>query len=562
MKYIIEVLQPENTGIRTKVYSSKESAIHALDSYRYHRPGQPVVALYKDENDESKALIAIGTSTDAYTLICENNSVSSTLISSLSADKVILDPIDITDLLSSTGPGCAKDSGANYDLMDGASRHFGWLGTTKSNWAVTYDENTHKFATNTLTVQKMFEAILNGTLSDSPTNPTIKLSLSTNGGQDYTENSSVTVRISQEPDIKVKMEVTNFPELDDSWIYTLGTTNVTSNITSGNGTYIYDYSYNEPSPGGSITETFIFKASKGLDVFQKSIQLTITNDVILYTVKAISGGNGTVSTTPPIYETGYKDVKNKPYSFTATADPAYNFEFKEWRKNGSRVEGDKIQLFSGTITENITFTAIFERIKNSITFIDKDEIGSLAGHEITRNVDQGTYITFPSLSEFDIDTEMYELDHWEDINGNVISDITTVRAEGDTNYNLFVKEKELPKWRLYDLDDWKFGYQTISALKNNASVNDEKWWEDCPENDESLTGLPEGCYFMPFTISEEYNLITNYKAIDGCDFEFYQYSPLQQKWNLYPNFEKDGEVYKDSEGIDGTTIYAIKIIQQ
>lgn len=168
MKYIIEVLSPNPTGTRTQVYPSRESAEAALDSYNYHRPGQPVIVLYQDGSD-TKALLAIGISTKDYTLVSSGDAIQNNYISNISASNIILDSIDITGLLSENGPGCPKENGANYELIGGAHRHFGWLGTTESEDAVVYDPKRGTFSTvQGLTVQQMFDAILNGKTGPGP----------------------------------------------------------------------------------------------------------------------------------------------------------------------------------------------------------------------------------------------------------------------------------------------------------------------------------------------------------------------------------------------------------
>lgn len=165
MKYIVEVLQPASSsgGRRTQVYPKRDDAIAALDNYNYHRPGQPVVCLYK-EDGEVKALIAVGTGTgkkDYYIIGGEDKTINN-YISKISAKNIVLDSIDITELLSETGPGQEFQENREYQPLAGNSRHFGWLGTQASaGWSVFTSGSSFKTYPN-LTVQEMFEAILCG----------------------------------------------------------------------------------------------------------------------------------------------------------------------------------------------------------------------------------------------------------------------------------------------------------------------------------------------------------------------------------------------------------------
>lgn len=155
MKYIVEVLSRPGSGAATTIYGNRDAAEGALDNYAYHRAGQPVVVLYHGD-DGVEALIAIGTSNSTYYIIgsSETNNYFTNIIS---ANNIIVDPIDVTDLLSSTGPG--YDFDGDYESV-GTQRHFGWLGTKAAEWAV--ENRGSGWYTKSMTVQSMFDAILHG----------------------------------------------------------------------------------------------------------------------------------------------------------------------------------------------------------------------------------------------------------------------------------------------------------------------------------------------------------------------------------------------------------------
>lgn len=240
MKYIVEVLSSNSSGTRTQIYNSKDAVEAALDNWGKHRPGQPVVALYYDteDNNKLKALIAVGiTAPDKYYIINEGDIYNNYHYNQVVGSNVIIDPIDITELLSSHGPG-QEFEGSSYVPFAGAQRHFGWLGTTEASWAVNPDNN--KIYTNRMTAQQLFEAILYGQQVDhSVTLPDLKISLKYNGNWEC-PNLTVINSENQEIPVNVKFEITNIDAINyDDFTFTIdGINNVEMN-DSGIVTGIY-----------------------------------------------------------------------------------------------------------------------------------------------------------------------------------------------------------------------------------------------------------------------------------------------------------------------------------
>lgn len=169
MKYVLELLRGNTT------YNSRSEAITALDSYPSHRAGQPVVVIYK-KNGNSRALLAIGTGPQSYTIIGDADG-SIDITSKISARDIVLDEIDYSGLLD--------------DLEEKTGHHrFGWLGTDKDPW-----KSTEKIPSGT-TVQEAFEAILVGRAQEPEPEPepiTYTVIYKCEGQDDYIDSSTGTI---------------------------------------------------------------------------------------------------------------------------------------------------------------------------------------------------------------------------------------------------------------------------------------------------------------------------------------------------------------------------------
>lgn len=150
MKYVLELLRGKTT------YNSRSEAILALNDYHGHRAGQPVVVIYK-KNGNSRALLAIGTGPNSYTIIGDADG-SIDITSKISARDIVLDEIDYSGLLDDLSSQYADDDESKH-------RRFGWLGTDKDPW-----KSTEKIPSGT-TVQEAFEAILVGRAQDPEPEP-------------------------------------------------------------------------------------------------------------------------------------------------------------------------------------------------------------------------------------------------------------------------------------------------------------------------------------------------------------------------------------------------------
>ena len=282
MKYIVEVLNPQRlNGTGTEIYSNKEAAIAALDSYAYHRTGQPVIALYNGEEDV-EALIAIGTSTSSYYIIGESKEITNNFFTKINASNVILDEIDITDLLSNTGPGYDKQDGDEYEL-DSCDRHFGWLGTTQANWAVTHEDGG-QHTNDGIYVQDLFDAILYGRrIQREGIRPDIDILLKKKSDPESEWTHNLTLVYESDNDspqtINIKLIVKNFSALSDTeTIYAVSPNspgNIGELISQGNGTYIYD---EEITLFGGVKEyKFRGENENGYDTSIAKLQWVVNN---------------------------------------------------------------------------------------------------------------------------------------------------------------------------------------------------------------------------------------------------------------------------------------------
>ena len=282
MKYIVEVLNPRRlNGTGTEIYSNKEAAIAALDSYAYHRTGQPVIALYNGEED-IEALIAIGTSTSSYYIIGESKEITNNFFTKINASNVILDEIDITDLLSNTGPGYDKQDGDAYDL-DNCDRHFGWLGTTESQWAVSQKDGGH-YTNDGISVQDLFDAILYGRrIQREGIRPDIDILLKKKSDPESEWTHNLTLVYESDNDspqtINIKLIVKNFSALSGTeTIYAVSPNspgNIGELISQGNGIYIYD---EEVTLFGGVKEyKFRGENENGYDTSIAKLQWVVNN---------------------------------------------------------------------------------------------------------------------------------------------------------------------------------------------------------------------------------------------------------------------------------------------
>ena len=158
MKYILEVLGNNTQG---GAYSSRSAAINALDSYSYHRPGQPIAAVYINDSGLLKALLAIGhdygvgynssNGTRRYTIIGDCDG-SQSITTNNWASEIRLSEIPYSNLLD------------DYLEIDGV-RRFGYLGTQYDSWARV--NGGQDKVPNGATVQEAFEHILLRSQQDS-----------------------------------------------------------------------------------------------------------------------------------------------------------------------------------------------------------------------------------------------------------------------------------------------------------------------------------------------------------------------------------------------------------
>ena len=228
MKYIVEVLSNGN-----EPFPSLDDTRAALDSYQYHRPGQPIVALYYDEDDSTKALIAVGTSTSSYYIIgtIDENTLNDQIITNISASNVWVDPIDITNLLSAEGAGNSQWGGDIQPLDNYVRRHFGYLGTTSSSWAV--EGSNGSYSTLPMTVQQLFEAILNGEeITDRDTVvPNVRIAISA-GGPNFFDEFALNIEDGTSQTITIRVQCDNIEQVPSDTTFT--TTNIPSGYVSYN----------------------------------------------------------------------------------------------------------------------------------------------------------------------------------------------------------------------------------------------------------------------------------------------------------------------------------------
>ena len=183
MKYILEVLDNSGSG-SVHAYGSRNEAILAMDQYTYHRPGQPIAAVYIDEEGKYKALLAIGhdygvgydsgRGVKRYTIIGDCDG-SHSITNYNWASQIKLSRIPYSNLLD------------DYLEIDGV-RRFGYLGTVYDSWAKINGGNDE--VPNGATVQEAFEHILLGDRNSQPSDDSLTLII-TAIPSEIVENSGV-----------------------------------------------------------------------------------------------------------------------------------------------------------------------------------------------------------------------------------------------------------------------------------------------------------------------------------------------------------------------------------
>jgi hypothetical protein len=151
MKYILELLGDQMPC------TSKDAAINQLDSYLYHRPGQPIAAIYLNSKGKRRVLLAVG---HDYGVGREGQLVRYTIIGDADASQSIVNYNWASQIKLSRIPyGRLLEDYAEHVNADG-SRRFGYLGTDHDSWHS--DPNDPDAIPNGATVQAAFEHILLG----------------------------------------------------------------------------------------------------------------------------------------------------------------------------------------------------------------------------------------------------------------------------------------------------------------------------------------------------------------------------------------------------------------
>ena len=154
MKYILEVL-----GSSSAPFEARNNAVSALDNYDYHRPGQPIAAVYRNSKGEKRALLAIGHAygkgrdgnTVRYTIIGDADG-SNSITSYNWASQIRLNRIDYSRLLDDY-----------FENVTPGHRRFGYLGTDYDSWHTNpANASDRDCVPNGATVQEAFEHILKG----------------------------------------------------------------------------------------------------------------------------------------------------------------------------------------------------------------------------------------------------------------------------------------------------------------------------------------------------------------------------------------------------------------
>ena len=154
MKYILELLGS------SQPYPSRYNAIAALDAYLYHRPGQPIAAVYIDRDANRRALLAIGHDYGKgkgsgtyrrYTIIGDADA-SQTVNNYNWASQIKLSRISYKRLLDDYGENVTP-----------GHRRFGYLGTVYDSWHTNPSSASDiDCVPNGASVQAAFEHILKG----------------------------------------------------------------------------------------------------------------------------------------------------------------------------------------------------------------------------------------------------------------------------------------------------------------------------------------------------------------------------------------------------------------
>lgn len=592
MKYIVEVLSPNGSGTRTTSYPSKDAAKTALDNYGYHRPGQPIIALYS-ENGEDKALIAVGTGTgltDYYIIGCDCNG-SNNYITNISARNVILEPIDITKLLSATGPGQDFDNPLiGYNKLGGNDRHFGWLGTSEAAWAVQQSGNNFYFGGNRqLTVQEAFDAILHGTQIDRDgIAPIVDIKVSLDGSTWMDSLSLTFATIESDPiTVRVKLIVTNYSSLIGT-SYSLepspgDTFDLEQELANGNGTCDYTVSI---APTNNTLE-YIFGASNiyGSPSDTARIYCSVESEPgdNKYTVMVISNGGGTVSLANHPNTTNQIEI-GTPFTDDATATPDSNHEFDKWERRLNGVLDGNWQTATVSINENGNFTdsdtIIYTAYFNELPGVPKYYVtirtttgGTVTNSTNSHPVDVGTSYTVNSIAT---PNTGYVFKEWRKTVGSTTTTISSASINetisGSENeyytYTAYFEQilQELPQWENYSADVWHNMYTTISATKG-AVLETSKGQYQNVWNQEDTTQYTDSImssdidYYFPMSWSKKYDSNIEIKIPQGRSFDLYEYDSMSGRWVVHNSlFAPNGNnTYRYTQTGTVKAIYGIKL---
>ena len=595
MKYIVEVLSPNGSGTRTTSYPSKDAAKTALDNYGYHRPGQPIIALYS-ENGEDKALIAVGTGTgltDYYIIGCDCNG-SNNYITNISAKNVILEPIDITDLLSATGPGYDFDDPlVSYHKLGGNDRHFGWLGTSEAAWAVQQSGNNFYFGGNRqLTVQEAFDAILHGTQIDRDgIAPIVDIKVSLDGSTWMDSLSLTFATIESDPiTVHVRLIVSNYSSLIGT-SYSLDPAepiDLEQEFHDHNG--ICDYQVTINPSNNTLEYTFSASNIHGSASDTARIYCNVESEPgdNKYTVIVNSNGGGTVSLANHPNTTNQIEI-GTPFTDDATAIPDSNHEFDKWERRLNGTLDGVWQTATISINENGNFN-------DSDTIIYTASFKELPGVPKYRVVIKSENNNYGSVSpsgtyEYPVETQCpiasskatakpnYKFVNWTKKigNGQEVVETTnetvaigiTMMEETTVTYTAHFEyvPQELPQWHNnLGTDNWRDMYTSISALKSGADLKGAdgvlytKAW-DTPDMASYTDSKPctEANYYFPYYQVEDLaNIYIKIPA--GKTLKVYDYDDSSGLWSECNFFISAGNnEYKFNEVCELQAIYGIKI---
>lgn len=367
MKYVLELLRGST------VCNSKTEAVRSLDNYQHHRPGQPVVVLYK-KGDSKRAVFAIGTETGTgdkgggkkrYVIIGDCDG-SHEITSTLSADNILLREIDFTALISEGGPGQFDDY---TPLATNYPGHFGFLNVEGAAFTTNIPANT--------TVQAAFEGILTGVLSPKPI-VDVEVEGTVLAHHDDTTSGTITIDITEEQQsgsYDIIFTITNWDDVGGriTSMYYIDETGAKTTFPQA-ASKTFNFPYGGTTPSGTHTYTLYAEVS-GSSLAQRIGTATVVINNQLqpepekYTYTLTYDGNepdGTATGIPP--QASYETAEEHHIFTLSSATPTLaGYIFRGWSKTEAGTTPETA-ITATAANPDVTVYAIWEPVQPTVQY--------------------------------------------------------------------------------------------------------------------------------------------------------------------------------------------------